>query len=228
MRLYKATIRPGTVREILENGIIKASAPGLFSFKDDTNNMPPIIPLCMGGNSGVFSKVKLYDEVWIMNFLDNPRQLYWFRKDRIEENENLINTINSEENVEVICNRDVAGDWCTIYFSDGSGWVIGKGESIIQIRPDGSILLSTDMPNRNIDITSSGISIGSVGGSAHPVAYGDEVESALREICALLGAIGISASANPFTVPIGTTIMSKIGTLANKIGNISSPHVTVD
>ena len=118
MKLHKGTIRPGTVREILENGIIKASAPGLFSFTDDTTKMPPIMPWQIGGNSGAFSKVKLYDEVWIMNFTDNPRQLYWFRKDSISMNENLLDTINNESNVEIVCNRNIAGDWCSIYFSD--------------------------------------------------------------------------------------------------------------
>lgn len=228
MKLSKATIRPGTVREVLENGIIKASAPGLFSFEDDTANMPSIIPWQIGSNSGSFSKVKLYDEVWIMNFLDNPQQLYWFRKDRINENENLINTINSEENVEIVCNRDIAGDWCTIYFSDGSGLIIGKGDSIIQIRPNGSILLNTGESNRCIDINSTGISIGSEGESAHPAAYGDEVESILRALCSLLGKMAITATLNPYTAILGTTINTGLGSIINKLDSISSPHVTID
>ena len=35
MKLDKGTIRPGTVLEILDDGLIKASAPGLFSITDD-------------------------------------------------------------------------------------------------------------------------------------------------------------------------------------------------
>lgn len=228
MELHKATIRPGTVREILENGEIKASAPGLFSFTDDPAKMPPIMPCPFTYNSNKFSKLKLYDEVWIMNFTDNPRQLYWFRKDKVQMNENLLDTINNEANVEILCNRDVAGEWCTIYFSDGSGWVIGKGDSIINIRPDGSIVLNTSMQNRCIDINANNISIGSEGESAHPAAYGDEVESALRAICSLLSQIGMSAIANPYTMPIGTTIMSGISGITSKLNAISSPNVTID
>ena len=97
MKLFKATIRPGTVREVLENGAVKATAPGLFSFEDDINNMPPIMPWQIGSNCNSFSKPKVYDDIWIMNFADNPRQLYWFRKDRIENNKNIPIT---EENVE--------------------------------------------------------------------------------------------------------------------------------
>ena len=44
MKLFKGTIRPGKVMEVLENGVIKASSPGLFSFTDDPEKLPPIMP----------------------------------------------------------------------------------------------------------------------------------------------------------------------------------------
>lgn len=226
MKLFKGTIRPAIVREVLENGNIKVSAPGLFSHDDDTAMLPPVMPWQIGSNCNSYSSPKVYDEVWVMNFSDNPRQLYWFRKDRIEHNENISLT---EENVEILCNREVAGDWCTIYFSDGSGWVIGKGDSKIQIRADGSILLTNNgMPNRNVDINNDGISLGSIGGSAHTAAYGDEIESLLVSLCALLSKVAQSALANPYTAAIGTTILTGIGNITSKISNISSSHVTLD
>ena len=43
MKLINGTLRPGQVLEILENGKIKASAPGLF-LKEDKDNLPPIMP----------------------------------------------------------------------------------------------------------------------------------------------------------------------------------------
>jgi hypothetical protein len=225
MKLINATIRPGTVLQVLDNGDIKASAPGLFSFIDDIEKLPPIMSWNIGSNSNAFSKVKKYDEVWIMNFSDNPRQLYWFRKDNMLDNDNIP---MGETNVEVLCNRDVGGDWCTIYFSDGSGWVIGKGESIIQIRPDGSILLSNHMPNRSIDINTENISIGSQGKSAHPAACGDAVEKVLLKLCLLLHTTAISAMGNPHTAAIGSTLLSGIPKLASTITEISSKHVTID
>lgn len=224
MKLFKGTIRPGIVRAILDNGNIKASAPGLFSH-DDIENMPPIMPWFIGGNSGEFSKLKELDDVWIMNFSDNPLQLYWFRKDRIENNTNI--PLN-EENVEILCNREVGGEWCTIYFSDGSGWVIGKGESKIQINKDGDIILSNGFPNRCIDINASGISIGSKGESSHSAAYGDEIEKIMYSLCSMLSNVAQTAITNPHTAAIGTTILSNISSVTSKISNISSSHVTID
>lgn len=225
MKLSRATIRPGTVLEVLENGVIKASAPGLFAFVDDPEKMPPIMPWFIGHNTNAFSQPKPYDDVWIMNFTDNPRQLYWFRKDEVSENDNIP---MGEENVEVLCNRDIGGEWCTIYFSDGSGWVIGKGESIIQIRPDGSIQLTNGQPNRCIDINGKNISIGSAGSSAHTAAYGDELEKVLMSLCALLNEIGMQSMANPYTIAIGTSLLRQLPKIINQIPNVSSQHVTID
>ena len=226
MNLSKGTIRPGLVLEVLEDGYIKASAPGLFSYIDDPKQMPPIMPWFIGGNANSFSKLQQYDEVWIMNFSDNPRQLYWFRKDNISSNNE--NIPMGEENVEILCNRDVKGEWASIYFSDGSGWVISKGDSIIKIRPDGSIVLNTDLPNRCIDINGENISIGSEGKSAHPAAYGDEVASILTDICALLSGIAMVSLPNPFTTAIGAKIITSLPKISGKIANIPSQHVTID
>lgn len=225
MKLFNGTIRPGTVMQVLENGNIKAYAPGLFSYMDDANTMPPIMPWMIGSNYNAFSQPVEGEEVWIMNFSDNPRQLYWFRKDRVENNTNIP---MGEENVEVLCNREVGGEWCTIYFADGSGWVISKGESIIQICSDGEIQLTNGMPNRCIEINNKNISIGSKDKSAHPAAYGDEIESVLMSLCVLLNGIGMKAMTNPYTAAIGTELFSKMPFIINKIPNISSQHVTID
>lgn len=242
MKLNNGTIRPGTVMEVLENGIIKASAPGLFNFSDDPNLMPPIMPWFIGGHSGTFSSPKQYDEVWIMNFDDNPRQLYWFRKDRVEDNINLIDPEElpktlvdkdtpaplTEQNVEILCNREVKGDWCTIYFADGSGWVLSKGGSIIQIRPDGSIQLNTGMSKRCLDISPTGISLGSEGKSSHPACYGDVTMEILNGFLALLKQIEMVATPNPYTSPIGTVLTTNIPILEEKIPKMVSSHVTLE
>lgn len=225
MRLSEGTIRPGTVLEVLENGCIKASAPGLFNFADDPNLMPPIMPWFIGSNSNTYSQPKQYDDVWIMNFDDNPRQLYWFRKDKVTDNTNLPIT---EENIEILCNRDVAGEWCTIYFSDGSGWIISKGESIIQIRPDGSIQLNTGMDKRCIDITPACISLGSEGKSSHPAAYGDVVAEIFMSILATLKQVQMAATPNPYTAAIGTVLTASLPVIESKIPALVSSHVTLE
>lgn len=233
MKLSKGTIRPGTVLQVLEEGIIKASAPGLFSPVDDPALLPPIMPWFIGHNSNAFSKLNQYDEVWIMNFADNPRQLYWFRKDNVTSNNELKvpgtdTPIMQEENVEIVCNRDVGGDLCTIYFSDGSGWVISKGESIIQIRSNGSILLSISQPNRCIDINGESISLGKEGVATHSACFGDEVEDVLFSLCDLLNGIAIKALTNPHTAVIGTELLAKLPLVTKKIPNISSQNVTLE
>ena len=226
MNLSKGTIRPGTVLEVFDDGTIKASAPGLFSFVDDPTKLPPIMPWFIGSNSNSFSKLKQYDDVWLINFNDNPLQLYWLRKDNVSDNaENLP---MHEENIEIVCNREVRGEWCSIYFSDGSGWVMSKGDSIIKIRPDGSILLSADMPSRCIDINGKNISIGSEGKSAHPAAYGDKTEAVLMDICILLNKVALSSLSNPYTFNIGNTLLMQLPSITNKISDISSEHVTID
>lgn len=226
MKLLEAIIRPGQVLEVLENGKIKASAPGLFGFNDDPNKMPPIEHWAIGSNCNTFTQPKPYDNVWIMNFKDNPRQLYWFRKDRVTDSENLLETFK-EENVEVLCNRNIGGDWATIYFSDGSGWIIGKGDSIIQIRPNGTILLDIDMPNRAIDICTEGVCLGAAynNGEFHPVAYGDKTQDALSSILAALKVIQQVAMVNPYTMAIGTALLPVLQPISGKISDISSNDV---
>jgi hypothetical protein len=221
MKLINGTIRPGTVLKVLENGNIKASAPGLFSFTDEVDKLPPIMPWFMGSNSKSFSKVKEYDEVWIMNFSDNPLQLYWLRKDDID----CPNIPMNEDNVEILCNRNVNGEWCSIYFSDGSGWVISKGGSSIKIKADGSIVLPNGI-NRCIDINGSNISIGSEGKSAHPAAYGDKVEEALMQISILLNNLALKVG---IVYPaVSESILSQLPAVTQKITGISSKNVTID
>ena len=73
-------LRPGTILEVLtDEGVIKASVPGLFSAQDQ-EVLPPIYPFCVGG-SNTFSTPNVGDEVWVLSFTDNLQQLYWFRKD---------------------------------------------------------------------------------------------------------------------------------------------------
>lgn len=223
MKLINATLRPGKVIEVLENGNILAEVPGLFS-SVDKDYLPPIMPWFHGAENS-YSQPKVYQEVWVLNLKDNPQQLYWFRKDNISEhNKDII----SEENVEILCNRESGLGWATIYFSDGSGWVIKKDESMIQIKPDGSIILSMDWPHRTIELAESGINIGTEGGAAHPAAYGDKIEEILIDLCTLLKSIQLVALTSPYTIAIGNVIKPQVEIIQDKIGSISSQHVNID
>ena len=216
MKLINATIRPGKVLEVLDNkGTIKASAPGLFT-SQDKDKLPPIMHAPWGSHPNSFTTPDKGKEVWIMNFSDNKRQLYWFRKDPFDEN-NLDTNIQGEKNVEVLCNRKSGLGWATIYFSDNSGWIIKNDDSKIQINADGEICLSMNDAHRTIDINSNGISIGSKGSSAHPATYADKLEDILSTINQHLALIKPAANTNPYT----TSIVSVIDTSwSNKIPDI--------
>lgn len=224
MKLINATIRPGKVLEVLDNkGTIKASAPGLFT-SQDKDKLPPIMHAPWGSHPNSFTTPDKGKEVWIMNFSDNKRQLYWFRKDPFDEN-NLDTNIQGEKNVEVLCNRKSGLGWATIYFSDNSGWIIKNDDSKIQINADGEICLSMSDAHRTIDINSNGISIGSKGSSAHPATYADKLEDILSTINQQFALIKQAANTNPYTTAIGSVIDTS---WSNKIPDIESIHVTID
>lgn len=223
MKLINGILRPGIVLEYLGEGKIKASAPGLFS-EEDKDKLPPIMPFfeIIGSHTNSFSEPHINEEVWILNLLDNPLQLYWFRKDNHVENNKEIPWEGDQTNVEVICNRESGLGWATLCFSDGTGWLLKNDDSKLQIHKDGSIDLGMNIKNRNIHIDTNGVNIGS---DAHPAVYGDELESFLLELCNLLQSIQLSATPNPYTSAIGSTILSSLPNLRGKIPNIKSTHV---
>lgn len=224
MRLMNGTLRPGIVKKVLENGEIKVVAPGLFSNKD-VDNSPPIYPF-FGNHANTYSQPKEGDEVWVLNLSDNSRQLYWFRKDDYKTNnkELLI-----EENVEIICNREFAGGlWATIYFSDGSGWVINRDSSKIQIRPNGSIVLDSGFPGRVIDVNPKSISLGAIDKAEHPAAFGDKATKAFEIIQSTLEAIQNASKSNQHTKAIGVAISPLITQLKDVIPEVSSQNVTLN
>lgn len=228
MILSNGIIRPGVIREVLTNGHIKVSSPGLFSITDDLELLPTIMPWFIGSNSNTFSQPIVGEEVWILNFSDNPLQLFWFKKEYTGEKWENIENIDSAQNVEIICNRDATNGWATIYFSDGTGWVIGNGNAKIELLSDGSIKMGIGKSNRCVHINNNNISIGSENSSAHPAAYGDKVEDVFNALCNLLNGVATKALANPYTAAIGSEIVSKISKITNKISDISSEHITID
>ena len=225
MKLSSATIRPGKVLEVLDNkGTIKASAPGLFT-SQDKDKLPPIMHAPWGAHPNSFTTPDEGKEVWIINFTDNKRQLYWFRKDPFDKNNSDNNNVQDEQNVEILWSRKSGMGWATIYFSDDSGWIIRNDDSKIQINPDGEICLSLPEAHRTIDINSDGISIGSKGSSAHPATYADKLEDILSTINQQFALIKQAATTNPYTAAIGSVIDTS---WSNKIPDIESIHVTID
>jgi hypothetical protein len=227
MKLINGTLRPGQVLEVLENGKIKASAPGLFSSQDQ-NNLPPIMPFfeLSSSHANSFSTPQVGDEVWVLNMSDNPLQLYWFRKDDHITNNSKIFEEGGSENVEIICNRESGMSWATLYFSDGSGWVLRNDDSKLQIYPDGHIELGMNWPNRTINIDSKAIHLGN-SEKEHPACYGDETAEVLLKLCGVLEAVGMMAKVNPYTMHLSQPL-SSVSKIKNDISGIISSHVKID
>lgn len=227
-------LRPGIVLEVLTTtGVIKASVPGLFSAQDK-DVLPPIYPFCIGG-SNTFSTPNRGDEIWVLSFTDNPQQLYWFRKDNFAQNNGRKGgktrtgkNVQSETNVEVISNRDSGPGTATIYFSDGTGWIIQNQNAVIQLDPKGHILLSNGQPHCTIEIGDDGISLGTEGGSLHPACHGDKVAKLFQKITQAFEALSVTAKANPYTTALATTIDQELEKFKDDFNYINSDTVTLD
>jgi len=229
MKLLNAIIRPGEVLEILENGKIKVSAPGLFAEEDKDMN-PPIMPFweLIGSHANTYSEPIIGDEVWVLNVLDNPLQLYWFRKDHhIDNNTEIFNECGSgPQNVEIICNRESGLGYASLFFSDGTGWILRNDDSRLQIYPDGHIEMGLNWPKRIIKIDSDSINIGG-DDDAHPACYGDKVSDILTEMCDIIATAGFAGNMSPYTKPMAT-VLKRIETVKAKILDIKSNHVKIN
>ena len=238
MRLSKGILRPGKVLQVCENGEIKGFAPGLFSSTDAPELLPPIYPfyaLC-SQHSNAFSKPKLGDDIWILNLLDNQRQLYWFRRDDFKTPDaDLI----KDENVEILCNKSIneEGGYAQIYFNDGTGWMINNNGSFIQIDPNGNINITN--PKDTVMNTDGNIYIGT--DASRQVARGPETTEVLNQIKGCLKALsnnyislvgkltpnsGISTAAQTACLADGQTTAAKI-TQITKIPDINEPNTFI-
>lgn len=225
MKLENGILRPATIVKVVDNkGTIKVEAPGLFAITDDPDLLPDVSPLNLFGTNS-FSTPTVADEVWVLNFSDNDQQLYWFRKDDLDNNVSLLT--DKEGKIDVLLNRNSYTGWGTLYFSDGSGWVLSRDGSRVNIDPQGNIRLVHPNPHRTISITSAGISLGSEGGSAHTACFGDETANVLFKIYNTLNMLKESLKSSPYTAPAAASLES-IEDWKNDIDNIESTNVTLD
>lgn len=244
MDFIHAHMRPGTVLEVIDShGTIKAEVPGLFN-KLDQDCLPPIRAFNISGSNG-FSSPSVGDEVWVLFFDNNPEELRWFRKDSFEKNNGGRNknssrvvsnsgstgqstSIQDQKNVEIVSSRESGAGWATIYFSDGTGWVIQNQDAIIQINKDGVVTLSNGQAHGVIEINDDGISLGSSGESAHPAPHGDKVANLFDKVVGTLLKISEAAKGSPYTSMIATAIDLDVPKYQNDSQYINSEIVTLD
>lgn len=245
MDLAYAHMRPGTVLEVLDSkGTIKAEVPGLFS-SEDQDCLPPIYTFNLSGSNS-FSSPTVGDEVWVLFFDNNPEELRWFRKDPFEKNNGSRNkngshvidkagsstgetsNIQDQKNVEVISSRESGAGWATIYFSDGTGWIIQNQDAVIQLDAEGKIRLTNGQSHGTIEINDEGISLGTGGSSSHPAPHGDKVAELFDKIVGTFLKISEAAKGSPYTTAIATAIDSDVPIYQNDSQYINSEIVTLD
>lgn len=227
MILSKAHIRPGRVLSIEDaSGTIKAYCCGLFSDQDEVDKLPPVYQFPLAGTNSFYS-VAVDDEIWVLFFDDNPLELFYIRKDNFPENLKDI-LENNYETVEVLASREMTSGIVQLYFTDGDGWIIRNLDAVINMRKDGSIVIDTGSSHRAIDICDNSISLGTVGGSEHTAALGDNVVKTLNILSNLLNAVSQNAKSNPYTISIALAIDSLLQSFNDSLDNIESKHVTLD
>lgn len=232
MKLIHATIRPGKVLEIIEDGAgaIKVSAPGLFTDADGTEVLPPVYPWPFGQHANSYSCPKVDEEVWIISFTDNPLQLHWVRKDSFAETLPDLPITDEAQNLEVIVNREFEDSkWAILYFSNDDGWMMRKGEDgLINIRQDGSILLKTNFDKRIIDICKDSISLGAegkAGDSAMLFSKWKEWADAFTD--QLKNTLANAASSNPYTSSLAPAFQAMAAALEPKKAPVESKNVSI-
>ena len=207
-------------------GTIKVACCGLFSDADEPGKLPPVHPLQPAGASS-FTSVSVGDDVWVVYFDDNAMELFWMRNDNIPED--LKSILSTEyKHCDVLVHRDLVSGPVQLYFTDGEGWLLRNGQQAVRLRPDGSVLIDGGKAHRKIEINDNNISIGSEGSSAHPVAYGDKVESALNAVVRALKAAAEAGSQNPYTAFMAKALDSMTKPIEDAIEEVSSLDVTVD
>ena len=222
MKLENGTMRPGIILDVVDTqGTIKVEAPGLFT-REDPEKLPPVYPLFLFGTNSFSTPVK-GDEVWVVNFSDNERQLYWFRKDNLDNDKKYLT--DEEGKIDIIINRDTDKGWGTLYFSDGSGWVMSRDNSKINIDANGNISISHPDPNRTIFVSSQGISLGKKGVSDHTACYADQLIPILNSITLQFELLKTSLQSNPYTAPAASAIDT--GMWKDDIDTIESTNVTL-
>lgn len=220
---------PGEVIQVVdkEKGIVKCTAPSLFSVNDNPEVLPPIIPFAPSGHLGSVSTPEVGDLVWIITDNGNSQMIYYIRRYAIPDE-----LVNIDPPREVIFTRNDKNGIYQLYWSSGDGIRIMKDGSSIRIAPNGNIDIIKKGMNRAISISTDSICIGKESSEARSVdthaAYGERVEDALEEIYNILIRMGTLAAPSPYTNDISTVLTPEmLSPLSSKISKITSQDVKI-
>jgi hypothetical protein len=224
MELKNAIIRPSKVRKVLNNNVLKVSAPGLFSETDNPDLLPPVYPF-VELSKNTYSTIDEGEEVWVINCVDNPSELFWIRKPDYEIG--MEDKVNGTQ-VEILTRRESGMSWAELFFSDGTGWVMNNDGSKIVIDSKGNITLQKEGKHRTIEINDEGISLGSAGVSSEPAVLGDQLATYINTLHAMLEALSSAAKTTQYTYPMHLVIELFSKALDAQADRILSSNVTLD
>ena len=224
MTLGDFEILPGVVintDDPLNQGRVKACAPGLF----DTSNMEMddlfwINPFMMIGQQS-FSKMELNSKIWILH---NPANYfeYWYIP-RFELNENSPEVMNT--NSDVLLSRSINGDIVQLYYSKEEGFNLNIGNNHIKLTSEAKLDIAAG--SAQITANESGINLQQKDQELHPAAKADEIISALKTFCVDLTSAANAAIANPYTACLGVPLMNAVKKLQPKLDSFKSTFVNI-
>lgn len=227
MNLSQCHIIPGTVITVDDpmRGIIKCTAPGLFSVDDDPELLPPIRPFVQT-HEGSISSISEGDQVWVLKDDRNSQMLYWIRRYVIPD---TLRDVSPDREV-VFC-RDTDNGVYQLYWSSGEGVKLLAGGGSVYIDNDGNVNIQKEGPNRAISISDDSICLGKDITSAPNIythaAYGEKVEDALSTIYTILENISRVSTSNPYTSNLVGAIEPMLPILDLKISGCTSKDVKI-
>lgn len=229
MRLRDMEVRPGKVREVVDNyGTVKASCAGLFSEEDATDLLPPIIPLFKTSSTS-YCMPHEGDAVLVWFNTQNPQQLYYtFQGDVKTNNQSMLEYGGSD--IEILSRHDHGeSGQSTIMYNEGEGWSISDDDSSITVSNSGGVSLQQGDQAYSVSVTDSGILMTSrKSNHAEPAVLGDKLEDALNNIYNILEAIQQASVGNPYTSQIASAIGGYLPQLKNSISQIKSDNVKLN
>ncbi len=227
MKLQNAILTPGIVKEVVDNyGTIKATVFGLFSDNEEPDNIPPIYPF-FTTLSGTFSTPTVGDKIWVLSVSDNPSELLYLRQP--ENTVDIKNVINEtgENHVELLTNYESNNGWAQLFFDDGTGWIIRNDGVYIKLSTEEAII-DIGMKNRAFQISSDGISLGTIGGSKEKAVMGDSLVKLLNQLNVNIKTLASTAGASPYTTHLCSVINKISSDLDLSTQSILSENVTLD
>lgn len=179
MELRNASLRPGKIREVLDQyGNVKCSVVGVFRDDEDLEKLPPVSPSpFMRTSSNNFVQPKVGDDVWVMLFRDNPQLLFY----QFQGDARLSNGVDLDERYQDVEVFSKHGDDRVFMYDDEDGWTLRNDDAFINLNNEVNI----SNGKHGVTITNNGVRL--VGGAEdQPMVLGNDLKECLQELCKVL------------------------------------------